>query len=42
MKLKDGTIMTYNIVKLTANLVIDDAKFIFDKKKFHDYAIIKD
>ena len=42
MKLKDGTIMTYTVVKLTPNLVIDDAKFIFDKKKFPDYAIIKD
>ena len=42
MKLKDGTIMTYTVVKLTPNLVIDDAKFIFDKKKFIDYAIIKD
>ena len=42
MKLKDGTIMTYTVVKLTPNLVIDDAKFIFDKKKYPDYAIIKD
>ena len=42
MKLKDGTIMTYTVVKLTANLAIDDTKFIFDKKKFPDYAIIKD
>jgi outer membrane lipoprotein-sorting protein len=42
MKLKDGTIMTYTVVKLTANLAVDDAKFIFDKKKFPDYAIIKD
>lgn len=42
IKLKDGTIMTFTIVKLTPNLVIDDAKFIFDKKKFPDYSIIKD
>ena len=42
MKLKDGTIMTYTVVKLTPNLAIDDTKFIFDKKKFPDYAIIKD
>ena len=42
MKLKDGTIMTYTVIKLTANLAIDDTKFIFDKKKFPDYAIIKD
>ena len=42
MKLKDGTTMTYSIVKLTANPVIDDAKFLFDKKKYPDYTVIKD
>ena len=42
MKLKDGTIMTYTVVKLTPNLVIDDAKFIFDKKKYPGYPVIKD
>ncbi len=42
MKLKDGTIMTYSIIKITANPVIDESKFLFDKKKYQGYAIIRD
>lgn len=42
MKLKDGTTMTYSIVKLSVNPVIDDAKFLFDKKKYPDYTVVKD
>ena len=42
MKLKDGTNMTYAVSKLTVNLAIEDAKFIFDKKKYPGYSVIKD
>ena len=42
MKLKDGTNMTYSVSKLTVNLAIEDAKFIFDKKKYPGYSVIKD
>lgn len=42
MKLKDGTTMTYSIVKLSVNPVIDDSKFLFDKKKYPDYTVVKD
>jgi|APGre2960657423_1045063.scaffolds.fasta_scaffold16174_2 outer membrane lipoprotein-sorting protein len=42
MKLKDGTNMTYSVTKLTVNLAIEDAKFIFDKKKYLGYSVIKD
>jgi outer membrane lipoprotein-sorting protein len=42
IKLKDGTTMTYSIGKLTVNPVIDDTKFLFDKKKYPDYNVIKD
>jgi outer membrane lipoprotein-sorting protein len=42
MKAKDGTVMTYVVTKFTANPEIDDAKFVFDKKKYPGYPIIKD
>ena len=42
MKLKDGTNMTYSVSKLTVNLAIEDAKFIFDKKKYPGFSVIKD
>jgi outer membrane lipoprotein-sorting protein len=42
MKAKDGTVMTYVVTKFTANPEIDDTKFVFDKKKFPGYPVIKD
>ena len=42
MKLKDNTTMTFSLTKLTVNLAIDDTKFIFDKKKYPGFSIIKD
>ena len=42
MKLKDNTTMTFSLTKFTANLAIDDTKFIFDKKKYPGYSVIKD
>ncbi|MEY4792547.1 MAG: hypothetical protein RIT34_1354 [Bacteroidota bacterium] len=42
MKAKDGTVMTYVVTKFTANPEIDDAKFVFDKKKYPGYPVIKD
>jgi outer membrane lipoprotein-sorting protein len=42
MKAKDGTVMTYIVTKFTANPDIDDTKFVFDKKKYPGYPVIKD
>ena len=42
MKAKDGTVMTYVVTKFTANPDIDDTKFVFDKKKYPGYPVIKD
>ncbi len=42
MKAKDGTTMTYTLSKFTSNLDVDDAKFVFDKKKYPGYPVIKD
>jgi outer membrane lipoprotein-sorting protein len=42
MKTKDGTTMTYSLTKFTTNPDVDDAKFVFDKKKFPGYPVIKD
>lgn len=42
MKAKDGTVMTYVVTKFTANPEIEDTKFVFDKKKFPGYPVIKD
>lgn len=42
MKAKDGTVMTYTLTKFTSNPEIDDSKFVFDKKKFPGYPVIKD
>ncbi len=42
MKTKDGTTMTYSLTKFTTNSDVDDAKFVFDKKKFPGYPVIKD
>jgi outer membrane lipoprotein-sorting protein len=42
MKAKDGTTMTYSLTKFTSNPDVDDAKFVFDKKKYPGYPVIKD
>ncbi|MBU3659981.1 MAG: outer membrane lipoprotein carrier protein LolA [Flavobacteriales bacterium] len=42
MKAKDGTTMTYSLTKFTSNPDIDDSKFVFDKKKYPGYPVIKD
>ncbi len=42
MKTKDGTTMTYSVTKFTANPTIDDSKFVFDRKKYPGYPVIKD
>jgi outer membrane lipoprotein-sorting protein len=42
MKSKDGTTMTYSLTKFTSNPDVDDSKFVFDKKKYPGYPVIKD
>ncbi len=42
MKTKDGTTMTYSLTKFTTNPDVDDSKFVFDKKKYPGYPVIKD
>lgn len=42
MKAKDGTTMTYSLTKFTSNPDVDDSKFVFDKKKYPGYPVIKD
>jgi len=42
MKSKDGTVMTYALTKFSSNLSIEENKFVFDKKKYPGYPVIKD
>ena len=42
MKTKDATTMSYAISKFESNPSIPDSKFIFDKKKYPGYALIRD
>jgi outer membrane lipoprotein-sorting protein len=42
MKGKDGTVMTYSLTKFQENPDIDENKFVFDKKKYPGYPVIKD
>ena len=42
MKGKDGSVMTYSLTKFSSNPPIDDSKFVFDKKKYPGYPVIKD
>lgn len=42
MKSKDGLIMTYSVTKFQENPAINDTKFVFDKKKYPGYPVIKD
>ncbi len=42
IKMKDGTVMTYNLKVYKANPTISDSKFVFDPKKYPGYEVIKD
>ena len=42
LKMKDGTEMTYKLTKFTSNPSIDDAKFVYDPKKYPGYTKISD
>lgn len=42
MKMKNGTTKTYTLTKFTDNPVVEDAKFIFDAKKYPGYNVVKD
>jgi len=42
IKMKDGTVMTYNLKEYKANPTISDSKFVFDPKKYPGYEVIKD
>jgi outer membrane lipoprotein-sorting protein len=42
MKAKDGTVMTYTMTKFTPNATVEEAKFVFDTKKYPGYSVIKD
>ena len=41
MKSKDGTVMTYSVTKFTSNPEVSDSKFVFDKKNYPGYKVIK-
>jgi outer membrane lipoprotein-sorting protein len=42
MKMKDGTTMTYEIIKFEKNVDIPAAKFVYDPKKFPGFKLIRD
>lgn len=42
MKGKDGTVMTYSLTKFQENPDVEDSKFVFDKKKYPGYPVIRD
>ena len=42
MKSKDGSTMTYSVTKFQENPAINDTKFVFDKKNYPGYPVIKD
>lgn len=42
MKTKDGTTMTYNLTKFQENASADDAKFVYDAKKYPGFTLIRD
>ena len=39
---KDGTIMTYTVSKFESNPDVKDTKFVFNKKNYPGYPVIKD
>ncbi len=42
MKSKDGTTMTYSLNKFQGNASVEDAKFVYDPKKYPGYTLIRD
>ncbi|MCC5924294.1 MAG: outer membrane lipoprotein carrier protein LolA [Crocinitomicaceae bacterium] len=42
MKMKDGTKMTYTILKMNKNVEVDNAKFVYDARKFPGFQLIRD
>ncbi len=42
LKSKDGTVVTYLLTKFTTNEIIEDAKFVFDIKKYPGYKTVTD
>ena len=42
MKSKDGTTITYSVTKFQENPSINDTKFVFEKKNYPGYPVIKD
>lgn len=42
MKMKDGTVMTYNLKKFTSNPTISDSKFVYNSTKYPGYTLIRD
>jgi outer membrane lipoprotein-sorting protein len=42
MKGKDGTVMTYSLTKFQENPDVEDSKFVFDRKKYPGYPVIRD
>ena len=42
MKSKDGTTITYSVTKFQENPSIKDTKFVFEKKNYPGYPVIKD
>lgn len=41
VKGKDGEVLTYKLLKMTANVSVSDADFKFDKAKYPGYTVIK-
>lgn len=41
VKYNDGTVMTYSITKFTSNPDVKDTKFVYDKKNYPGYKLIK-
>ena len=42
MKTNDGTTMTYHLTKFVSNEEIADSKFVFNKTKYPEFAVIRD
>lgn len=42
MKANDGTVMTYTVTKFTSNPTVEDAKFVYDSKKYPGYELVYD
>lgn len=42
VKMKNGTVMTYTLTKFTENPTVEDAKFVYDPKKYPGYDLVRD